>query len=112
MGKIVSKHDLPRSYILLNDDGSEIRRNRRDIRPSNNEFSLKPKYLPDYSINNGSVDIGLNDKDTNLNQSNREGINNKNIIPENGNGDVPTTIARPRRDNIKKPSRFNDYLMY
>lgn len=52
-GKIVNQHVNPRSYIVKNCTGNVLRRNRIDLKPSNNEFielivndeSLSPEYL-------------------------------------------------------------------
>ena len=40
-GKIIGLHDTPRSYNILSDKNRTIRRNRRHLLTSNDEFCIK-----------------------------------------------------------------------
>ncbi|KAJ3661570.1 hypothetical protein Zmor_005961 [Zophobas morio] len=96
-GRIVEKHEKPRSYMVQSETNI-LRRNRRDLRPS---LIPSPSFTPDLDdnqiINEPKTDIVILSLPTNT--------ENPVIVepPNVGN-------ARPKR-NIKVPQRFKDYVM-
>ena len=96
-GRIVEKHEKPRSYMVQSETNI-LRRNRRDLRPS---LIPSPSFTPDLDdnqiINEPKTDIVIPPLPTNTENP---------VIVESPN--VGNT--RPKR-NIKVPQRFKDYVM-
>ena len=44
---VVSTHTTPRSYIIKTSDGTELRRNQRHLRLTNEEIIMNSSYIDD-----------------------------------------------------------------
>ena len=44
---VVSTHTTPRSYIIKTSDGTELKRNRRHLRLTNDEIIMNSTYIDD-----------------------------------------------------------------
>ena len=104
---VVSRHDTPRSYLVQREDGSVLRRNRRDLMPSLNKFHLKSELLHDeLETDDPKVYNSTGGKE----ESYRDIVNLR-------NESVPSRVAslpiEPRvSGRIRKaPDRFKDFVM-
>ena len=97
-GKIISLHNTPRSYNILSDKSRNIRRNRRHLLPSNDEFC----------INEGDVEESSNRESDGI--AKQKLVEEKNDDANNEENDVgihDETIYRTRSGRaVKKPLRF------
>ena len=114
-GKILSKSSQPRSYNVLNERRNVIRRNRRDLIPTNEDFEPQMNY-DDLFINaHDTNDAPVVSSDQNeINEPTTDNTNNQSISPNTRyQSIIPTNTEqnvlpyRSRlRQNIKKPERY------
>lgn len=94
-GKVLYKHKLPRSYIVIDSRGKTLRRNRKHLKKSNNCYEQMNVY------------DGINVMNNDL--SEKEGVNDSNA-QHVSNQPPPHTVTKRGRV-IKPPSKFKDYYL-
>ena len=115
-GKIISQSSQPRSYNVLNERRNVIRRNRRHLIPTNEDFEPKMNY-DDLFINvHDTNDAPVVSSDQNeVNEPMVDNTTNPSIIPNTSNQSlIPTNRSEQNvlpyrsrlRQNIKKPDRY------
>ncbi|XP_053374213.1 uncharacterized protein K02A2.6-like [Mercenaria mercenaria] len=100
-GKVKSKHDTPRSYIVENKDGKQYRRNRRHLRSSKVPVQIEPDIPPQASLDNNTQNM------QNASEPEQQQHTDAHISE---NLPKPTITTRSGRE-IKQPSRFRDYVV-
>ena len=109
-GKVIGKSSQPRSYQVLNENGNVIRRNRRQLIPTNETF--EPQI--DYDAIFNAVNEAANDIDLTTEPVNDTGAVDKKCIVTKDESDEKSTptsdievpYRRRLRSNIKKPDRY------
>ena len=109
-GKVIGKSSQPRSYQVLNENGNVIRRNRRQLIPTNETF--EPQI--DYDAIFNAVNEAANDIDLTTEPVNDTGAVDKKCIVTKDESDEKSTPTsdievpyRSRlRSSIKKPDRY------
>ncbi|KAK9710709.1 hypothetical protein QE152_g25860 [Popillia japonica] len=111
-GQIHSKHASPRSYIIENEEGNLIRRNRVDLKSSRNSPSIKAGIHSEPSDDSGNeskmndVSNTLATNDNTINTDQAAGLAN------NMNPDITVTektyVTRSGR-TVKQPRSLGDY---
>lgn len=97
-GRIVESND--RNYVVQNNDGTQYKRNRTHIRPTDVEVTIRDispprtSETPNMSVNSPSVTVNSEKPTQNINQ--------------------PVPMERPERSKreIKQPSYLKDYVRY
>lgn len=97
-GKIVQQHSSPRSYQVLNSSGDVLRRNRLDLKLSNNEFV---PYKQDFEATN----VATNSEDCVGTDNKNNGSDNVGVQPSS-EPSVPQTKTKSGRV-IKCPVRLD-----
>lgn len=108
-GKIIDRHVAPRSYIVQDGLGNTVRRNRQDLKPSENEF--KPRF-------DNNVDL-LNEhlNDSQVQSYNSPRNNFKTPCPVSSyNPDSQTSVkcestASPEKNKCSTPPKTNDVMV-
>ena len=116
---VVGKYHTPRSYLVQKQDGTILRRNRKELRKSLNQHPLPSLVLPDLDILNTddvARPIPVDSEIVEITGSGREHDSTDPDIPNIPNNvlDLPDPTPeypRPRPKRIiKEPIRFKDYV--
>ncbi|KAK9752139.1 hypothetical protein QE152_g4501 [Popillia japonica] len=111
-GQIHSKHASPRSYIIENEEGNLIRRNRVDLKSSRNSPSIKAGIHSEPSDDSGN-ESKMNDvSNTPTTNDNTTNTDQAAGLANNMNPDITVTektyVTRSAR-TVKQPRSLGDY---
>lgn len=106
-GTVIAKHTTPRSYVVQDSSGSIKRRNRKELKKSENAFEREPQG----DLEGRSDESGQDSAEDISAHSQRPTSGENSEVIDNQSSDTNYTPVRPKR-NVQKPVRFNDYASY
>ena len=116
-GKVIGLSDNPRSYMLLTENGSKIRRNRKHILVDRHKYPDKTQDdcyslidLSEETVNNRELHVAPQPNNVNSQDAPNEQFDPipVEIIPDNNEAEEQVLTTRSGRV-INMPSRYGDY---
>ena len=114
-GRVVHKHATPRSYIVETDEGRQLRRNRKHLKPTRVSFDEQPQFQPEPANEDMCSDVSENAMCASKQNVSE---NSANISLQNSGQSGPSeVISKPEMitragRSIKAPAKFDDYVCY
>ena len=101
-----SKH--PRSYLLENQLGNQIRRNRRHLIPTNDEMKYEDESVDDRVVNNPAAGSDCQQVER-LVDNGMVNVPSEGQTPDVSGQHRNVTVTTRSGHVIRKPSKYNDY---
>ena len=117
-GKIISKCEQPRHYNVLTEKGTTLRRNRRHLLKTDEQFKVKPEIdHDDIDVRSTQQEsqVGAEASCTSSNNVQRSSVTlarsqPANILSEQGQQSSSSSCYRTRSGrSVKPPKRFDEY---